>query len=155
MQADEFARLDGLLDEALDLAGEARERWLQGLHRHHPDDARRLRGMLAAADDEVGISSVYSDGDDGRMPQDVGPEYEGAFRTPSLRCVAQRPTFMHSGLLHSLEEVVAFFNRGGDPAGTYPGVSVLSPLGLSEEEEGELVAFLRALDGSAPVPAFR
>lgn len=111
--------------------------------------------LVAAADDEVGISSHFSDGDDHRMPTDVGPEHEGAFRTPSLRCVAQRPTFMHSGLLHSLEEVVAFFNRGGDPHGTYPGVGVLQPLGLDAEEEADLVAFLRALDGDAPVPTFR
>lgn len=111
--------------------------------------------LVCAAKDPVGISSAFSDGDDGRMPAEIGPEYEGAFRTPSLRCVAQRPTFMHSGVLHSLEEVVAFFNRGGDPAGSYPGSSVSSPLGLSAEEEAELVAFLRALDGSAPVPTFQ
>lgn len=111
--------------------------------------------LLAAAEDPVGIKSPFSDGDDGRLDDVIGPEHEGAFRTPSLRCVSQRPTFMHSGLLHSLEEVVAFFNRGGDPAGTYPGTSVLQPLGLSAVEEAELVAFLRALDGSAPVPTFR
>lgn len=48
--AGDFARLDRLLDEALDLAGEARERWLHELDRRLPGDARRLRGMLAAAD---------------------------------------------------------------------------------------------------------
>jgi len=119
------------------------------------DDHGAAVDLLAAANDEVGLASQYSDGDDGRMPSDVGPAYEGAFRTPSLRCVAERPTFMHSGLLHSLEDVVAFFNRGGDPQGTYPGVSVSEPLDLSLEEEGALVAFLRALDGNAPVPTFR
>jgi cytochrome c peroxidase len=111
--------------------------------------------LVAAAKDPVGISSPYSDGDDGRMPEKIGPEYEGAFRTPPLRCVGKRPTFMHSGLLHSLEEVVAFFNRGGDPAGTYVGNGVVAPLGLTEQEETDIVAFLRALDGDAPVPTFR
>ncbi len=52
LDAGEFARLDGLLDEAIDLAGEARMRWLHELERRSPHDARRLRGMLAAADDE-------------------------------------------------------------------------------------------------------
>jgi cytochrome c peroxidase len=119
------------------------------------NDRGAAADLVTAANDEVGISSPYSDGDDGRMPADIGPAYEGAFRTPSLRCVARRPTFMHSGLLHSLEEVVAFFNRGGDAHGTYPGQSVSAPLGLSAEEEADLVAFLRALDGQAPVPTFR
>ena len=111
--------------------------------------------LVSAANDPVGISGAFSDGDDGRMPADIGPAYEGAFRTPSLRCVAQRPTFMHSGTMHSLEDVVAFFNRGGDPAGGYPGTSVSQPLGLSASEEADLVAFLRALDGSAPIPTFQ
>ncbi len=52
LDAGDFARLDGLLDEAIDLAGEARTRWLSELERRNPDDARRLRGMLAAADDD-------------------------------------------------------------------------------------------------------
>lgn len=118
------------------------------------DDRGAAKDLLTAASDPVGIASAYSDGDDGRMPSGVGPEYEGAFRTPPLRCVAKRPTFMHSGLLHSLEEVVAFFNRGGDAAGSYVGTSFLQPLGLTGAEEADLVAFLRALDGDAPIPTF-
>jgi cytochrome c peroxidase len=118
-------------------------------------DRGAMVDLVAAAADPVGISSPYSDGDDGRMPEKVGPEYEGAFRTPTLRCASKRPTFMHSGLLHSLEEVVAFFNRGGDAPGTYMGEGVLTPLGLTKQEEADLVAFLRALAGDAPVPTFR
>lgn len=119
------------------------------------DDHGAAKDLVSAANDPVGISTAFSDGDDGRMPSDVGSAYEGAFRTPTLRCVAQRPTFMHSGVVHSLEDVVSFFNRGGDPAGVYPGTSVTEPLGLSTDEEAELVAFLRALDGSAAVPTFQ
>ena len=51
----------------------------------------------------------------------------GAFRTPILRCVAQRPSFMHTGQLATLAEVVAFFARGGDPFG-YPGTSEIARL---------------------------
>ena len=109
---------------------------------------------LAAAD-PLGIASTYSDGTDGRMPATIGPEYQGAFRTTALRCVGKRPSFMHSGLLHTLEEVVAFFNRGGDAPGSYVGKAVLAPLGLTDDEQAELVAFLRALDGSAATPTFR
>jgi cytochrome c peroxidase len=118
------------------------------------DDHGASTDLVKAAADPLGIASAYSDGDDGRLPSSIPAEYEGAFRTPPLRCVAKRPSFMHSGLLHSLEDVVAFFNRGGDAAGTYPGVGVLTPLGLSGAEEADLVAFLRALDGDAPIPTF-
>src|SRR6185503_10038010 len=91
------------------------------------NDRGAAADLTKAAADPLGIHGVYSDGDDGRMPASVPPDYEGAFRTPTLRCVGKRPSFMHSGLLHSLEEVVAFFNRGGDAQGTYVGKSVLSP----------------------------
>lgn len=53
LDAADFARLDRLLDEALDLAGESRERWLRALDQCQPDDAHRLRGMLSAADGDA------------------------------------------------------------------------------------------------------
>ncbi len=79
-------------------------------------------------------------------PRRSRPSLEGTFRTPSLRCAVQRPSFMHTGQLRSLAQVVAFFNRGGDSGG-FPGQSELRPLGLSDDEQAELVAFLEALDG--------
>jgi cytochrome c peroxidase len=47
----------------------------------------------------------------------VGPELEGAFRTPTLRCIANQPSFMHTAQHQSLADVVRFFDRGGDPLG--------------------------------------
>jgi cytochrome c peroxidase len=38
---------------------------------------------------------------------------KGAFKTPTLRDVARRPPYMHDGSLKTLEEVVAFYNKGG------------------------------------------
>jgi cytochrome c peroxidase len=116
------------------------------------DDHGAAHDLASAASDPLGIASRYSDGDDGRMPQSLGAELEGAFRTPTLRCVTARPTFMHSGLLHSLTDVVAFLDRGGDPKGSYPGSSALVPLGLSDQEKVDLIAFLGTLDGPGPSP---
>lgn len=68
---------------------------------------------------------------------------QGRFKTPTLRAVALSPPYMHDGSIATLEEVVKFYNRGGnrnpflDPA--------LKPLELTSEEEQSLVAFLRAL----------
>jgi cytochrome c peroxidase len=44
----------------------------------------------------------------------------GAFRTPSLRNVAVRPSFMHNGAFTNLRDVVAFYaTRGTDPKRWY------------------------------------
>lgn len=116
------------------------------------NDRGAASDLIAAANDPLGVTGKYSDGDDGRLPSSIGSELEGAFRTPALRCAASRPSFMHSGLLRTLDDVVAFFDRGGDPAGSYVGKSVLSPLGLTDVEKADLVAFLKALEGPGPAP---
>lgn len=112
-----------------------------------PGAAAGLEAMLA---DPLNAKGRFSDGYDGRH-EALGESVSqlGAFRTPSLRCVSRRPSFMHTGQLRSLEDVVAFFNRGGNKDG-YLGSSELFPLGLDSEERRALVAFLRALDGDGP-----
>jgi cytochrome c peroxidase len=97
----------------------------------------------------------FSNGTDGRVPSAVPAAMEGAFRTPTMRCVGMRPTFMHTGQLGTLAEVVAFFNRGGDPAGRYPGTNELTALGLSSLDESDLVAFLQALTGPGAAASLR
>ncbi len=48
------------------------------------------------------------------------PWFCGAFRTPSLRNVALRPSFMHNGVFTDLRTVVAFYaTRGSDPKRWY------------------------------------
>lgn len=71
----------------------------------------------------------------------------GLFFTPSLRHVAETAPYMHDGSLATLAEVVEHYDRGGidnpriDPR--------LRPLGLSEAEKTDLVAFLESLTGDA------
>ncbi|MFO1353077.1 MAG: cytochrome c peroxidase [Gammaproteobacteria bacterium] len=71
----------------------------------------------------------------------------GAFKTPSLRNVELTGPYFHSGGKASLEEVVEFYNRGGDFAQDNqrdldPDIE---PLGLSESQRAALVAFLKGL----------
>jgi cytochrome c peroxidase len=110
------------------------------------DDQGAELGFSELRVDALNSKGSYSDGDDGRLPAETPAGALGAFRTPKLRCVAGRPSFMHTGQFRTLEEVVAFFNRGGDPFG-YPGTNELTPLGLTLEERNDLVAFLKSLDG--------
>lgn len=68
---------------------------------------------------------------------------KGAFKTPTLRDVARRGPYMHDGSLKTLEEVVAFYNRGGHKN---PWLSKeVQPLNLTAGEQADLVAFLGAL----------
>lgn len=115
------------------------------------DDPGALIGLQAALEDPLNSHGIYSDGDDGRLPASVAAELEGSFRTPTLRCVAQRPSFFHTGQALGLPPVVEFFNKGGDIGG-FLGSSELVPLGLSQRERADLVAFLRALNGPGPSP---
>ncbi len=66
-------------------------------------------------------------------------------RTPTLREVSNTAPYMHDGQLATLNDVVAFYNSGGGPRDTKD--KRLKPLGLSEEEQGDLVEFLKSLSG--------
>jgi cytochrome c peroxidase len=112
------------------------------------NDRGAAAGIPELANDPLAAHGPFSDGPRGPLPL-LGPEHEGAFRTPTLRCISGQPSFMHTGQLGSLEQVVAFFDRGGDPAG-YPGSNELERLGLSADERSDLVAFLGTLEGPGP-----
>ena len=86
---------------------------------------------------------------------------DGAFKTPSLRNVALTQPYFHNGGYFTLEQVVEFYNRGGDrrgpddndtsgylapdaPNGGNTNVHpAIMPLGLTPEQRADLVAFLR------------
>lgn len=66
-----------------------------------------------------------------------------AFKTPNLRNIELRGPFMHNGRFETLEEVVEFYNRGGDHDAPNINRGVIHPLGLSPEEKAALVAFMK------------
>ncbi len=66
-----------------------------------------------------------------------------AFKVPTLRDVARRAPYMHDGSVPTLEAVIDLYDRGGIER---PSRSTLiRPLGLTEDEKADLVAFLRTL----------
>ncbi|MBI4462717.1 MAG: cytochrome-c peroxidase [Acidobacteria bacterium] len=70
----------------------------------------------------------------------------GAFKTATLREVARTAPYMHDGSLATLEEVVEFYNRGGN---LNPHLdSEIRPLNLTAEEKAALTAFLESLTGN-------
>jgi cytochrome c peroxidase len=84
--------------------------------------------------------------DVGRFAVTGKEEGRGAFKTPTLREVASTPPYMHDGSLAILEDVIEFYDRGGNP-NPYLDPE-LKPLRLTTEEKQALVAFLRALSGT-------
>lgn len=88
----------------------------------------------------IGVRPVNDDL--GRFALTGAPVDRGAMRTPSLRNVGLRAPYMHNGRLATLEDVVDFYDRGGDfDAPNKP--PIIQPLGLSPAEKTALVAFLR------------
>ncbi|MBU8896678.1 cytochrome-c peroxidase [Corallococcus sp. H22C18031201] len=130
------------------------------------DAAESQRGRGAVADGLLdwtfNAAGPYSDAPDGedakrlqRLRTDLvtkREELEGAFRTPTLRNVALTAPYMHNGSLRTLEDVVDFYDKGGDPEGTFPGKrsESIKKLGLDSEEKQALVGLLRSLTGAAP-----
>jgi cytochrome c peroxidase len=112
-------------------------------------DEGALKGLGLAKADPLNAEGHFSDGNDGRLPAALDARLTGSFRTPRLRCVSRRPSFMHTGQLRTLDLVVSFFNRGGDRYG-YPGKNELVPLGLTPQEREDLAAFMATLDGPGP-----
>lgn len=90
-----------------------------------------------------------ADRDKGLYYQTKNPKDIGKFRTPSLRELKYTAPFMHNGVLATLDDVVAFYNAGGGAAAGK--TDKLKPLGLTEQESKDLVAFLDALSMTEPL----
>jgi cytochrome c peroxidase len=85
--------------------------------------------------------------DEGRFEVTAKSEDRGAFKTPTLREIARTAPYMHDGSIATLDEVVDFYDKGGN---RNPALDPeLRPLRLSDDEKKDLVEFLRALDGRA------
>ncbi len=102
--------------------------------------------VVQVAQDHFDKASEVPQNDVGRFEVTENPKDSWAYKTPSIRNVALTAPYMHDGSLRTLEEVVEFYNKGGednpfkDPR--------LQPLNLSEADINALVAFMKALTGS-------
>ncbi len=83
--------------------------------------------------------------DQGRFIVTGNEEDRGAFKVPTLRNVERTAPYMHDGSLATLEEVIEFYNRGGN-ANPYLDAE-LRRLNLTPTEQQAVVTFLHALSG--------
>ena len=81
--------------------------------------------------------------DTGRGSQTGNPDDNGKFKNPTLRNVELHAPYMHDGRFATLEEVVEFYDRGGDHDAPNIDRNLIRPLNLAPEEKAALVAFMK------------
>jgi cytochrome c peroxidase len=77
----------------------------------------------------------------GRLPDGT----TGAFKVPSLRNVELTGPYMHNGGMATLDQVLQFYNRGGNVISQGKDAEFLFGVGASDATLADLIAFLRAL----------
>ena len=101
--------------------------------------------------DRFGVEECKFELDDGLCNNNSAAErarrlaaVNGSFKVPTLRNVALTGPYMHNGSLSTLEQVVDFYNRGGNfnNAELHPDIK---PLGLNAQQKADLVAFMKTL----------
>jgi cytochrome c peroxidase len=96
----------------------------------------------------IGVGMDRPDPDIGRQAVTNNAADRGKFKTPSLRNVALTWPYLHDGSARGLNDVIEFYDRGGVANQTLD--ARIKPLGLTNEEQQDLVEFLGALTGTLP-----
>jgi cytochrome c peroxidase len=103
-------------------------------------------GVFTEVDADIVDSVSESTANDlGRYAVTLDPRDRWKYKTPSLRNIALTAPYMHNGAFETLQQVVAFYNKGGVRNPELD--SAIKPLALNAVEQADLVAFLRALTG--------
>ncbi len=92
----------------------------------------------------TGVSFGTKDRDFGRFDATGNEIDKFKFKTPTLRGVASTGPFMHDGSMKSLQEVVEFYNKGGNRNDKLLSDKI-KPLNLPKDDLEALVEFLKAL----------
>lgn len=124
-----------------------------GLPEPHGYDPGRAAGAVKVLKSEASCGGPMADTDD--CPEltyldPAFPDFQAAFKTPSLRNVATSAPYMHKGQFATLADVLTFYSElPGDPAVNHRELT-LQPLGLGAGDKAALEAFLRSLTGPLP-----
>lgn len=109
-----------------------------------PSTVQLAPGVFVAPTVSVEVERLA---DAGREEITSRAEDKWRYRTPSLRNVGVTSPYMHDGSIPTLRDVVAFYNEGG---GGDPDQDVrVRPLGLTDQEQEALVAFLESLTSTS------
>ena len=112
-----------------------------------PEDRGRVAVLAEVLADPFNCLGKFRDGGEEacgelRFMQKISPELVRAYKTPSLRGVAERPPYMHAGQFASLEQVVGHYATAPKAV---EGETEIHAVTLSDREKAALVAFLKTL----------
>jgi len=93
----------------------------------------------------LGVGTDKPEPDLGRFTVTKNPKDWAAFKTPTLREIANTAPYMHDGRFKTLEEVVDFYDRGGIKNQNID--ESMKQLKLSDRDKKDLVEFLIGLSG--------
>jgi cytochrome c peroxidase len=141
-------------------------------YENKPDQYAFVANPMGLAFVDLGVGAFLSGAQGSPVPDSewmqLAPKFDGKMQVPTVRNVDQRPypgfvkAYMHNGYLKSLKEVVHFYNTRDNMCATpndpnakktcWPAPEVtanedptVGNLGLSDEDENDIVAFLRTL----------
>jgi len=119
-----------------------------------PLDSGRAAGVIKVLNDEFNCLSQWSDAEEQdcselRFVVSEGEQLEAAFKPSTLRNIAETAPYMHAGQFATLEEVLRHYNH---PPLSPAGHNELEPLGLTNREIGQIIAFLHTLSGGVNAP---
>ncbi len=117
-----------------------------------PPDRGRADAISKVLADEFNCLSIYSDAEpqycsELRFIDTFTDKYFGAFKTPTLRNVAERAPYMHAGQFKRLHDVLDFYRQIPQEQRS----PELEHGDLTDDEVSQLEAFLRILSGSAKI----
>ncbi len=116
-------------------------------------DGRPDRGRADALANEFSSSSVWSGSPIARSFRS-SDSMLGAFKTPSLRGVAEGAPYGHGGELPTLADVMASYGQGGLPMTDARAIGIREPwlVRFNQTAQWSIIAFLKTLSGVAFVP---
>lgn len=115
-------------------------------------DVGRTQGAALVASSPLNCRGPHSDAERCEELRFLNPTFEdfrGAFKTPTLRNVAETAPYMHHGGMPDLPSVLAFYSELPTEPLLGHRELTLEPLSLTSREVEDLVAFLESL--TAPV----
>ena len=112
-------------------------------------DMGRAEGIDSVLKDEFNCLGKYSDAKPDecaelRFINTNKVKNRGAFKTPTLRNVADRPPYMHAGQIKTIFDILSFYRRSGSEE--------LEHQELSNAELSQIEAFLKTLSGPLSFP---
>ncbi|MGD9645233.1 MAG: cytochrome c peroxidase [Pirellulales bacterium] len=96
----------------------------------------------------LGVGMDAETPDLGRYVISNDEKERGAFKTPTIRNVATSAPYMHDGSQKTLEEVMAWYDKGGHPNKWLD--PKIKKLDLTDQEEQDIVEFMKACTGDFP-----